>query len=582
VPAPTKQSGRRRPLVLEALEDRFAPAAVLQQTFLPPPAFASQTSGHFGTSTATDSNTNVVGMPYANVGRFVDSGAAFVYSTTTGALIATLEDPTPQTDDDFGSSVAVSGNLIVIGAPQHITGGIVCGRGYVFNATTGALVTTLANPSPSSGDDFGLKVAILGNTAVVGCPTTAAGVASRAYMFDATTGALLATLSEPEAAVSVSGNTVVVGNAGSYTPPISGQTYLFNASTGALMLTLVDPSAGSSVGSDGFGYAVSVSGNTVVVGAPWDDTVATDSGQAYVFNATTGALIATLANPAPQAGAWFGARVSASGNTVVVSSSHAASSSGQVYVFDATTGALIDTLASPAPTAGDNFGNGLSVSGSTVIVGASNDDTQNVDQGAAYVYQLDVGSPSQPVVTSVTPSTGPTTGGTTVVINGTNFLGATGVKFGANDATSFTINSATKITAILPPGNGLVNVTVSNSLFTSPTAGTADDFRYTSTATAAVSFILSGPISIGANTSFSMTVIALDAYGNIATGYIGAVRFTDSGKGGTLPANYKFSAADKGVHTFTGIRLKQTGQHTITVIDTTNGSIVGAWSINVA
>ena len=67
-----------------------------------------------------------------------------------------------------------------------------------------------------------------------------------------------------------------------------------------------------------FGRSVSVSGNTAVVAAPWDDTGATDSGQAYVFNATTGALIATLANPSPASGDQFGRSVSVSGNTVVV------------------------------------------------------------------------------------------------------------------------------------------------------------------------------------------------------------------------------------------------------------------------
>ena len=78
-----------------------------------------------------------------------------------------------------------------------------------------------------------------------------------------------------------------------------------------------------------------------------------------------------------------------------------------------------------------------------------------------------------------------------------------------------------------------------------------------------------------------MTVTALDAYGNITTGYTGTVRFTDSGKGSTLPANYKFTAADNGVHTFTGIKLKQKGQHTITVVDTLTNAIFGTWSINV-
>ena len=67
---------------------------------------------------------------------------------------------------------------------------------------------------------------------------------------------------------------------------------------------------------------------------------------------------------------------------------------------------------------------------------------------------------SAPTVTSIGPNAGPTTGGTSVTITGSNFTGATMVKFGSTAATSFTVNSATQITAISPAGNGKVDVTV--------------------------------------------------------------------------------------------------------------------------
>src|ERR1043166_2045174 len=134
----------------------------------------------------------------------------------------------------------------------------------------GVRIATLANPSPSWGDLLGYSV-------------------------------------------SVSGNVAVVGDTG------SGQAYVFNATTGALITTLANP---SSAGGDSSGRSVSVSGNTVVVSAPWNDTVATDSGQAYVFNATTGARIATLANPSPASGDLFGMWVSVSGNKVVDTDTH--------------------------------------------------------------------------------------------------------------------------------------------------------------------------------------------------------------------------------------------------------------------
>ncbi|MGW0989419.1 IPT/TIG domain-containing protein [Streptomyces sp. NPDC002486] len=72
-----------------------------------------------------------------------------------------------------------------------------------------------------------------------------------------------------------------------------------------------------------------------------------------------------------------------------------------------------------------------------------------------------------PVVSSVTPLQGPASGGTTVVVTGSDFTGALAVRFGVKSATSFTVNSSTQITAVTPSGTGTVNVTVTTSQGTS-------------------------------------------------------------------------------------------------------------------
>ncbi|WP_051020939.1 IPT/TIG domain-containing protein, partial [Nocardia araoensis] len=74
--------------------------------------------------------------------------------------------------------------------------------------------------------------------------------------------------------------------------------------------------------------------------------------------------------------------------------------------------------------------------------------------GVAYTYA------AVPTLTSIAPSSGPVTGGTTVVLTGTNLTGATAVNFGGTPATSFTVNSATQITAVAPAGTGTVSVRV--------------------------------------------------------------------------------------------------------------------------
>jgi ELWxxDGT repeat protein len=81
--------------------------------------------------------------------------------------------------------------------------------------------------------------------------------------------------------------------------------------------------------------------------------------------------------------------------------------------------------------------------------------------------------------------------------------------------------------------------------------------------------------------AFSVTVTALDPFGNTATGYAGTVHFTSSDSQPTLPADYPFTTADAGVHTFSGVILRTAGTQTITVTDTVNPSLSGSASVNV-
>jgi hypothetical protein len=92
---------------------------------------------------------------------------------------------------------------------------------------------------------------------------------------------------------------------------------------------------------------------------------------------------------------------------------------------------------------------------------------------------------------------------------------------------------------------------------------------------------ITSPSSVTPGTAFSITVTALDAYDNVATGYIGTVAFKSSDSSATLPTNYAFTGADLGVHTFTGLKLKKKGIQTITLTDTSNSTVTGTVSINV-
>jgi hypothetical protein len=319
-----------------------------------------------------------------------------------GDLLHTLADPStlPQDASYFGRVVATDGNLAAVGAPRaSLQGSSSSGGAYVFNTNTGALVATLVNPHPANDGAFGSSVAISGNIVVVEGPW--GSDAEAAYLFDATTGNLLRTLTDPAGipddmfvtSVAISGNTVAVGALGANMGARSaGAVYVFDATTDNLLCTLADP---KSVVSDDFGYSVAISGNTVIVGSPYDDTGATDAGTAYLFDATTGNLLHTLANPNPAANDNFGNSVAISGNTIAVGAfqdDSGATDAGAAYVFDVTTGNLLSTLANPSPTASDKFGTSVAVSDNTVVVGTYEQQMGVSNAGAAYLFDAATGN----------------------------------------------------------------------------------------------------------------------------------------------------------------------------------------------
>ncbi len=110
-----------------------------------------------------------------------------------------------------------------------------------------------------------------------------------------------------------------------------------------------------------------------------------------------------------------------------------------------------------------------------------------------------------PVVTAITPASGPTSGATTVTLTGTSFTGAAAVSFGVEPATSFTVDSDTQITAVSPAhAPGVVDITVTSLAGTSATSA-ADQFTYTCPAVTLSPTTLPGGF---AGASYSQTVTA--------------------------------------------------------------------------
>ena len=117
------------------------------------------------------------------------------------------------------------------------------------------------------------------------------------------------------------------------------------------------------------------------------------------------------------------------------------------------------------------------------------------------------------------------------------------------------------------------------SISVTDTAGaslTGTDGGITVNPAAASKFLISAPTSVQVGASFSLTVTVEDAYGNVVTNYLGTVHFSSSDTRAKLPANYTFTAADKGMRTFSGLVLRKTGYQRITVTDTHNSALTAS------
>ncbi len=362
----------------------------------------AHSDGDFGFSVTVSGTTVVVGAPGETGSGKSGAGHAYVFNTKTDVATA-LTSPNAQSGGEFGSSVAVSGPAVVVGAPSETAS--CCGEAghvYIFSATTGELISTLSSPNPEWGGFFGFSVAISGTTVVVGAPgETASGDegAGHVYTFSATTGELISTLTSPNVqsygafgnSVAISGATIVVGaeteNASGDIE--AGHAYTFNTTTDELISTLTSPNA-QPYGL--FGGSVAVSGTTVVVGAGTENASGLpEAGHAYTFSATTGDLISTLTSPNAQSYGLFGVSVAISGTTVAVGAYYETASgqpqAGHAYTLSATTGDLISTLTSPNAQLSGGFGFSVAISGTTVVVGAPNETASGKGSaGHAYIF----------------------------------------------------------------------------------------------------------------------------------------------------------------------------------------------------
>ncbi|MEK6642839.1 MAG: FG-GAP repeat protein [Planctomycetota bacterium] len=373
----------------------------------------------FGCSVAASGDTAVVGNYYDVHSGLTDAGSAYVFVRAGGVWTqqTKLTASDAAASDQFGYSVAISGETIVVGARYDSHVGVsYAGSAYVFTRTGGVWSeqAKLIASDAAGSDYFGNSVAVSGDTAVVGSyyDTHAGGSdAGSAYVF-VRSGVLWtqqAKLTASDAAVedyfgisvALSGDTAVVG---AYYDDHAGGTYAGSAyvfvRTGTFWVEQTKLLASDAAANDYFGTSVAVSGDTAVVGAPNDDhsiPVKSNAGSAYVFVRAGVLWTQQTKLTASDAAEFdnFGTSVAVSGDTVVAgadSDGHAAGlRAGSAYVFTRTGVEWIQRtklIASDA-AANDNFGNSVAVLGDTAVVGAYDDNLAGgIAAGSALVFDL--------------------------------------------------------------------------------------------------------------------------------------------------------------------------------------------------
>jgi hypothetical protein len=232
----------------------------------------------FGASVDINNRVIIVGAPGdAPNGSF--SGSAYLFDADTSVQLHKLIPSDGSAQDQFGTSVSISGSRAIVGAPN-------ANKVYVFDVVTGQQIRVIQGPG-SFG--FGEAVDLDGGTAIIGS-SSANGFQGAAYLYDIETGQQLFTFSGNGGnfgrSVSIRGDRIAVGASG------VNQVVLYDTTSGSFVSNL------TSGGSASFGADIDIQVGRIVVGAP--GTIGpggTTAGRVSVFDAQSGVSLASTPGP---------------------------------------------------------------------------------------------------------------------------------------------------------------------------------------------------------------------------------------------------------------------------------------------
>ena len=373
---------------------------------------SDETAGdHFGIAVAIDGDTILVGGHRTN-DPFADGGTVYVFERAgenweqTGRLSA----PDGTNFSYFGFSVGLDADTAIVGAIRDDEAGLDAGAAYIFvrNQSNWALQAKLIGNNTKAEDRLGYAVDVDGDFAIATSPYNRGIGAAYIYRREGTEWKQKRNRIrhrmmpiDPEGAtffgvsVAISGTTAVIGAIGALVgEEESGAAYVFTENEPPFWNQHTKLTAGDRNGGDQLGYAVAITGNEVIAGAPLQDAGGRSSGAAYIFEKNEEAKwieSGKLSDGETASEDEFGSAVAISGNLAISGAQQAddiAPNAGAAYIFERSRVLWLQRgkLTAEDGRAGDLFGNAVGMSGETVLVGAPGVDDAGPEAGAAYIF----------------------------------------------------------------------------------------------------------------------------------------------------------------------------------------------------
>ncbi|WP_428310802.1 GEVED domain-containing protein [Hydrocarboniphaga sp.] len=375
-----------------------------QQAKLTAVANGAAAYDHFGYSVALSGDTLLVGVPNDDIGSNDQQGSAYVFVLDADNWVqqARLEAPDPSSGDEFGYSVAVSGDTLLVGTPFDDTGSNVNqGSVYVFARTDSgwSQQAKLVASDGAAYDDFGHSVAIDEDSLLVGTPfdDTSSNVnQGSVYVFARTDSGwsqqarLSATGGTANdrfgSAVALSDGYALVGSPNHELGAGAAYVFIRSGETWAQQAMLTLPENTSTATPANLGCAVSISGSTALVGASGEyiSKKATGAAHVYLRTGTAWAHQARLQSSVDQSFGLFGTSVSVAGDLALVGAPSPATQpttpgSATVFARSGTAWTEQARLVSATSSGHDGFGQSVALAGSRIVIGSSD---ENVPEGA--------------------------------------------------------------------------------------------------------------------------------------------------------------------------------------------------------